>query len=133
MPVPRFIIAVPLIAAGVLIPALGADPAAPAAGAIGMTHEVFTSEVVQVRQGDTLTMVNNSRWAHTVGPGRDGHIDDAAGVPISGFHLMETNDVETTGKWNTPGTFYLTCSVHAHMTVKVIVEECGCCGGGSCK
>jgi len=132
MPVPRFVFALPLVAAGVLLPAIGAEPATPAAGALGMDHEVFTSEVVQVHQGETLTMVNNSRWAHTIGPGRNGHILDEPGVPMAGYTLMETDDVATTGKWNSPGTFYLTCSVHPRMTVKVIVTECSCCGNGSC-
>jgi plastocyanin len=36
---------------------------------------------------------------------------------------METNDSLTTGQWNTPGNYTLTCSVHPEMTVKVIVTE----------
>jgi plastocyanin len=43
---------------------------------------------------------------------------------------METTDVYTTGAWNTAGTFYLTCSVHPEMTVKVVVTGC-CCGNGA--
>ncbi len=131
MPVPRILFAVPLIAAGVLLPALGAEPETPAAGAVGMSHEGFTSDLVHVHRGETLTLVNNSRWAHTVGAGENGHISDAAGVPMTGLNLMETDDVETTGKWDTPGTFFLTCSVHPNMTVKVVVDDC-CCGG-SCR
>lgn len=133
MPVPRIFFAVPFLVAGVVVPALGADPLTPAAGALGMDHEAFTSDVVRVHQGDTLTLVNNSRWAHTIGPGRDGRIIDAAGVPATGLHLMQTDDVDTTGKWTEPGTFFLTCSVHPDMTVKVIVDDCACCSGGACQ
>ena len=50
-----------------------------------------------MHRGDTLTMQNNSRFAHTVGPGKDGPLADAAGVPVTGAHLMQTNDVYTTG------------------------------------
>ncbi|MFI9388382.1 hypothetical protein [Kutzneria sp. NPDC052558] len=133
MPIPRILFAVPLLAAGVLLPALGADPAAPPAGAVGMDHEVFASDVVTVRQGQTLLLVNNSRWAHTIGPGRSGHILDAVDVPMAGYHLMETNAEYTTGKWDKPGTYYLTCSVHDRMTIKVVVTACTCCENGSCK
>ncbi len=133
MPIPRILFAVPLLAAGVLLPAIGADPAAPPAGAVGMDHEVFASDAVTVRQGQTLMLVNSSRWAHTIGPGRSGHILDASAVPIAGYHLMETNAVYTTGKWDTPGTYYLTCSVHDRMTIKVVVTACTCCSNGTCK
>ncbi|MCU1681967.1 MAG: hypothetical protein JWQ81_2706 [Amycolatopsis sp.] len=133
MPIPRILFCVPLLALGLFLPALGPDLATPAAGTVGMAHEVFTTETLTVHQGATLTLVNNSRWMHTIGPGRDGKLTDNAAVPLAGRRLMQTNDVETTGKWNTPGTYYLTCSVHPEMTVKVIVTECGCCSNGSCQ
>lgn len=121
MAVPRILFAVPILAMGMVLPTAGAAVKAPANGVLGMSHEHYTSEVVTVRRGDTLTMQNNSRFAHTVGPGKDGHLADAAGVPVSGAHLMQTNDVYTTGQWNSPGEYSLTCSVHPEMTVKVIV------------
>jgi plastocyanin len=34
---------------------------------------------------------------------------------------MQTNSVYTTPRWETPGTYTLTCSVHPDMTLKVIV------------
>jgi len=121
MPLPRILLAVPLLVAGAFLPAAGAEPDAPPPGALGMAHQDYTSESVTVQVGDTLTLANNSRWAHTVGPGRGGSVRDADGVPMSGFTLMQTNDLFTTGRWNTPGTFYLTCSVHPDMTVRVVV------------
>ena len=123
MPVPRIVLAVPVLALGMVLPTAGAAVNKPADGVLGMSHEHYTSEVVTVHRGDTLTMQNNSRFAHTVGPGKDGHLADAAGVPVAGAHLMETNDVYTTGQWNTPGSYTLTCSVHPEMTVKVIVTD----------
>ncbi|MFI6596914.1 hypothetical protein ACIBHX_11705 [Nonomuraea sp. NPDC050536] len=132
MPIPRILFALPLLAAGLFMPALGAEPAKPPSGVLGMEHEEFSSKVVTVRQGGRLTMANSSRWVHIIGAGRDGHVVDAKGVPMTGLKLMETDDVASTGTWTTPGTFYLTCSVHPEMTVKVIVTPCGCCSAGSC-
>jgi len=121
--VPRILFAVPVLALGMVLPTAGAAVKQPGTGVLGMSHEHYTSEVVTVHRGNTLTLQNNSRFAHTVGPGKDGHLADATGVPVTGAHLMETNDVYTTGQWNTPGTYTLTCSVHPEMTVKVIVTD----------
>ncbi len=123
MAVPRILLLVPLLAAGALLPAFGPAPDEPPSGALGMGHLDYTSETVTLHVGDTLTMANNSRWAHTVGPGRGGSVRAADGVPMTGFTLMQTNDLFTTGRWNTPGTFYLTCSVHPDMTVRVVVAN----------
>jgi plastocyanin len=119
--VPRILVVVPILLLGMLLPTAGTSIKKPADGVLGMSHEHYASDVVTVHRGDTLTMQNNSRFAHTVGPGKDGRLADAAGVPITGAHLMQTNAVLTTGPWNTPGTYTLTCSVHPEMTVKVIV------------
>jgi plastocyanin len=124
MVVPRFLVALSLLAAGIYLPAAGAAPAKPPAGTLGMVHEGFAAQSVTVRCGDSLTMQNDSHFIHIIGAGRDGHVVDADGVPVRGLKLMQTNAVFTTLKWNTPGTFYLTCSVHPEMTVKVVVTTC---------
>lgn len=125
MPVPRILFVIPLIAAGMYLPAIGAPDKLPA-GDLGMVHEAFASDEITVQCGHTLTMVNNSHWVHIIGPGKDGTLSAEAGVPIATRQLMQTNDVYTTGAWNTPGTYYVTCSVHPEMTVKVVVTG-GCC------
>jgi len=119
--VPRILVVVPILAVGMLLPTAGPSIKKPADGVLGMSHEHYTSEVVTVHRGGTLTLQNTSRFAHTVGAGKDGRLADAAGVPITGAHLLQTNDILTTGHWNTPGTYTLTCSVHPEMTVKVVV------------
>ena len=124
MAVPRILVALPLLALGVFLPAAGASPKAPPANTLGMVHEDFAVDSVTVRCGDTLTMVNDSRFIHIIGAGRDGLVVDTDGVPVRGLHMMETNAVYQTYKWNTAGTFYLTCSVHPDMTVKVVVTKC---------
>lgn len=123
MSVPRVLLVVPFLVGGAFLPAIGAEPDAPPPGALGMTHLDYAEDEVRLEVGDTLTLANNSRWAHTIGPGRGGSVVDATGVPITGFTLMQTNDLFTSARWNTAGTFYLTCSVHPDMTVKVVVAE----------
>ena len=130
MALPRILLVVPLLVAGMYLPNAIATPPKPAAGVLGMTHEGFSSKEVSVGCGKTLTMVNDSHWVHIIGPGRDAILSTEPGVPVDGRRLMETTDVYTTGAWNTAGTFYLTCSVHPEMTVKVVVTGC-CCGNGA--
>jgi len=131
MAFPRILLVVPLLVAGVYLPAAGAAPTKAPAGTLGMVHEAFASKEVNVKCGNSLTMVNDSRWVHIIGPGRNGTLTPApAGVPVVRRQQMETNDVFTTGAWDTPGTYYLTCSVHPEMTVKVVVTDC-CCPQGA--
>jgi plastocyanin len=42
-------------------------------------------------------------------------------MPKFGYELMQTNSVYSTGVWDTPGTYYVTCSVHPKMTLEVVV------------
>jgi plastocyanin len=130
MAIPRILFALPLLAAGAFLPAAGADPPAAPAGVVGMAHEVFTINEISVRRGDTLTLVNNSRWLHIIGPGEGGTLTAAKGNPMNLRVLTEINDSYTTPAWQDDGTYYLTCSIHPDMTVKVVVNDCGCCSQG---
>ncbi|TCO62213.1 cupredoxin domain-containing protein [Actinocrispum wychmicini] len=123
MSIPRILFAIPLLVAGAFLPAAGAEPPAPPSGDVGMAHETFTTDVITIHRGETLTLVNNSRWAHIIGPGQDGTLTDADAVPMHMRVMTETNDSYTTPPWNETGTFYLTCSMHPEMTVKVIVTD----------
>jgi plastocyanin len=132
MRIPPIFLGLVLIVAGVAVPAIGNEPAPPADGAIGMIHEGFTLTEVTIHPGQTVTMVNSSRWLHIIGPGREGTLEEADAVPMHERALMETNDSYTTAAWRKPGTYYLTCSIHPEQTVKVVVTDCGCCSGGTC-
>jgi plastocyanin len=124
MSLPRVLLVIPGLLAGLLIPAVIAAPKARPAGTVGMVDQMFAQKVVTIHRGERLTLVNNSRFVHVIGPGRDGHIiSPVPGVPVLGFHLMQTNGVYTTGPWETLGTHYLTCSVHPEMTLKVVVTR----------
>lgn len=127
MAFPRVLLAVPLVVAGMYLPATGHDPAPPAPGALGMSHEHFQREKVTVACGDTLALTNNSRWVHIIGPGKEGVLIDAPhGVPVTQRFLLETGQSQTTGRWTVPGDYHLTCAVHPEMTVEVVVTGCCC-------
>jgi len=123
--IPRILFVIPPLIAGMYLPAIGL-PAKPPSGVLGMRHESFASKEVSVACGQSLTMQNNSHWVHIIGPGQDGTLVATKGVPVTRRELVETNDVYRTGAWNTPGVYYLTCSVHPEMTVKVVVTGCCC-------
>ena len=119
---PRVLLVIPGLLAGFLIPALIPAPKPVPAMDVGMVTRDFAKEAVTLHRGQRLTLVNNSNAVHVIGPGRDTHIvSPEHGVPMTGFHLMQTNAVYTTGPWMTLGTFYLTCSVHPGMDLKVVV------------
>jgi plastocyanin len=123
MRIPRILIAVPLIAAGAFLPAAGKAPAQAPPGTVGMSHEDFTVDEIQIHVGDTLTFVDDSRYMHIIGPGHDGTMADEAGDPMKDRALVETNGTYTTPPFDTPGTYYITCSMHPRMTVKITVVD----------
>ena len=136
MSVPRFLLAVPLLVAGVVVPTVTGGPAAAPAGTIGMGHDAFAVDpagagsdehpAVTIRAGSTLTFVNDSRWLHVIGPGEDGRITSEPGAPslgTRGAFLSESGQTYTTAAWNTPGTYHVTCSLHPEMTVTVTVTN----------
>lgn len=118
---PLVLLAAALLIAGIYVPALGAGLRKPPAGAVGMRHEHFATEVVRISRGQRLHLQNDSRWIHIIGAGRDGHLQPPGAAPVVDLRLMQQNDSYVTGPWNVPGTYYLTCSVHPEMTLKVIV------------
>jgi plastocyanin len=109
--------------AGIFVPAVIVSTPKPAPpNTVGMNFMDFTKDVVVLHRGDHLTIVNSSRNIHVVGPGRNGQIvSPVRGEPLAGFHQMETNAVYDTGPWLTPGTYYVTCSIHPTMNLKVVV------------
>jgi len=123
MALPRILIAVPLIVAGAFIPAASHVTVKAPPGVVGMAHEVFTTTDISIHRGDTLTFVNDSGYMHIIGPGRDGTLAQADEEPMRSRVLMETNARYTTPPFDVPGTYYITCSMHPLMTVKVVVID----------
>jgi plastocyanin len=120
---PTVLVAASLVTAGALAPAFGAALRKPAPGVVGMRHEHFATEVVHLSRGQRLHLQNDSRWIHIIGAGRDGHLRPPGPAPVADLRLMQQNDSYVTGPWTVPGTYYLTCSVHPEMTVKVVVTD----------
>lgn len=122
MTIPRILFIVPGLLAGLLIPTLGHGPKPAPANAVGMNFMDFSKDSVTLHRGEWLTLANDSRNIHAVGPGQDGQIvSPVRGEPMTGFHFMETNAVYRTGPWLTLGTFHVTCSVHRMMNLTVVV------------
>jgi plastocyanin len=123
MALPRILIAVPLVLVGAFLPAAGAAPAKAPTGAVGMSHEDFTTKEIRIHRGETLTFANDSRYMHIIGPGRDGTLAESDGEPMQRRVLMPENTSYTTPPFNVPGTYYVTCSMHPEMTVTVVVTD----------
>jgi plastocyanin len=124
MAFPRILFVVPLLVAGIFVPAAITPKTPPPGAAVTMEHEMFVQHSVTIHRGQRLTLVNNSLFVHIIGPGRDGRLfQGPPGEAITARVLMQTNETFTTAPWNTPGTYWVTCSVHPEMTVKVIVTN----------
>ena len=122
MSVPRILFVGPGLLLGLLVPAVIAAPKSAPATDVGMVGRMFAQSVVTLHRGERLTLVNDSNVVHVIGPGINTQvISPERGVPMTGFHLMQTNAAFTTGRWMTLGTFNLTCTVHPGMNLKVVV------------
>jgi plastocyanin len=121
--VPRFLLAVPGILAGIFVPVVVVTAPKPAPPqTVGMSFMDFTVDVVKVHVGDRLTFVNSSNNIHAIGPGKDGQITSPVpGDPLAGFSMLETNAPYTTTPWLVPGKYYVTCSLHPMMNLTVVV------------
>jgi plastocyanin len=123
MVLPKVLLGVSLVVAGIYLPPFSAPVHTPASTAVGMKHEGFTATVITIHRGQVVTFTNDSRWIHIIGPGNDAHLTVPDKEPVSPRVLLERNQTYTSGVWNTPGTYYMTCTVHPEMNLKVIVEK----------
>ncbi len=130
MKLPRVLLAVPLLAAGLFVPALAVPLADLAPTAIGMGHDEFLVDGAEpdgipeffIRAGDTLTFQNNSRWIHVLAPGHDGLVGAAGNSALAETLMLEENDSYTTEPWRVSGTYHITCPVHPDMNATVVVQ-----------
>lgn len=93
--------------------------------AVTMDHNLFGTEAVDIPVGGRLTFANSSgRALHILVPGKDAQPKVEAGIPSFGGssgHRAEVGDRWTTPAWNTPGTYFVTCTLHPSMNLKVTV------------
>jgi plastocyanin len=123
MVIPRILIGVALLVGGIYAPPFSAPVHSAAADAVGMKHEAFSTDVITIHKGQKVTFTNSSRWIHIIGPGNDAHLSVPSSEPVTPRVLLERNQTYTTGVWNTPGTYLMTCTVHPEMNLKVIVKK----------
>jgi plastocyanin len=123
MQVPRILFVVPGILAGILVPTIIVNAPKPAPpNTVGMVNMDFSKDTVYLHRGQRLTFVDSSHNIHEIGPGNNGQVvSPVHGDPLTGFQVMETNSVYTTGPWMVPGTYYLTCAIHPTMNLTVVV------------
>jgi plastocyanin len=103
------------------------DRSAGAAGAITMDHLVFATDVREIHVGERITFSNaSSRALHVLVPGKDAQPRSQQGAPTFGGssgHRSEVGDRWTSPPWTTPGTYWVTCTLHPSMNLKVVVSE----------
>ena len=131
---PRILLAVVLVALGMIVPAV-THLHDPAPGTVGMTHYSYVeivradqvelapdgTPVITVHVGDTLTFQNNSHWIHIVGSGDLGALRHHEHTAMTPRTMLEENDSYTTPPWRTPGRYAITCTVHPSMNATVVV------------
>jgi plastocyanin len=116
--------AIAMIAAALIVHGPREAPAAVRGRVITMGHEKFGRATTTIRAGEHLTFSNTSHWLHVIIPGKGAAQRSQDGQPrlgARGEHLSERGDHWTTGAWNTPGTYFLTCQLHPEMTLEVRV------------
>lgn len=123
--VPRILLVVPGILAGIFVPvAIVSAPKPAPPNTVAMVNMDFSKDTVYLHRGQYLTFVDSSHNIHVIGPGQNGQIvSEVRGEPVKRFHLLETNAVYKTGPWMTPGTFHVTCAVHPTMNLTVVVLQ----------
>jgi plastocyanin len=128
---PRILIALPLLAAGIFAPGLtAASPLPDRPHVVGMKMTDWDRDNVTLHVGDSLEVINNSNFLHTLAPGANALIKDQAGMPRIGTDsrdlvVMPRGADYQTYTWNTPGTYHLTCTLHNDMTLTVVVLPSG--------
>ena len=127
MAVPKFLIALPLIVAGIFIPGLTSSTKLPdSPDIVGMVQTDFATPTVTIHVGGRLDIDNNSNFLHTLSPGTNGLIRPQPGMPLIGTRklqlvMMPRGKIYMTGQWDRPGVYYLTCTLHAGMNLTVVV------------
>jgi hypothetical protein len=128
----RALLAVPIlagiVAAGLAAPGFTAATPLPRLQHVVGTMQVdYGQEAIVLHTGDRLWIVNNSNFLHVITLGYNSLIERERGAPhignALGLEVMQHGARYHTPPWNTPGVYHLTCTLHAHMNLTVIVER----------
>ena len=98
-----------------------------APGTVALEVGSFSESSITLAKGDKLTLIDTGAYHHNLSMGRwvDGQplIENQPGAPS-----LKNQDVDASGAtvvvgpFNTAGTFYLICSLHHNMMLKIIVH-----------
>jgi plastocyanin len=91
---------------------LGAAAPAPSPSKVTIGNFTFTPQVLTVRSGSTVTWVNQDDIPHTV---------------VATDQAFRSKVMDSDGQFSftfgKPGTYAYFCSIHPHMTGKVVVTD----------
>lgn len=127
MAVPKLLLAVPLLAAGIFVPGLTSATTLPnRPHVVGMEQDEWDRGTIRLHVGDQLELINNSNFLHVIVPGDKALIKDQHGMPKLGtgtrdLVVMPRGADYQTYQWNTPGTYHVACTLHAAMNLTVVV------------
>ncbi|HEU5366966.1 MAG TPA: plastocyanin/azurin family copper-binding protein, partial [Ktedonobacterales bacterium] len=84
---------------------------------ITMGATTFSPTSITITKGSTITFVDdkNTGTEHILVNGNQGTFANETGaVDLGGSsgHTFQPGDSFTTGAWNTPGTYHVTCIIH---------------------
>lgn len=94
---------------------------------VTMGATTFSAQSVTISKGSTITFTDDAvnGTPHVLVIGKDGNFVEEAGAPdLNGAtgHMLQPGQSWTTPPWNTPGTYYITCTLHpTTMTLTVTV------------
>jgi plastocyanin len=95
-------------------------------GTVALEVGSFSPSSISMTKGETLTIVDSGAYHHNLSMGRwiDGQpvLQNQPGAPsLTNKDVNAAGQTVMLGPFNTAGTFYLICSLHHNMTLKIIV------------
>lgn len=86
----------------------------------------FAQPAIVLKKGQSLQITNKASDVHILSLGRwengTAHPMQEPGAPQVSDLQINGNSSQQIGPWTTPGTYYLYCTVHQNMNLKVVVR-----------
>lgn len=93
---------------------------------VHMGVQSFLQSSVTIKKGDGLTLINDASDVHLNRLGQWVHgspkPQKEPGAPQVSSLEFTGNASHEIGPWNTPGTYYLYCTIHQNMQLTVVVQ-----------
>ena len=117
-----------LFSIAVLVAACGVSGSNSSATTVTVTTNAtnFTQPSVTLKKGQILQVTNTAADIHMFSLGRwqnsVAQPEQEAGAPSVSNLQLAANGSVTIGPWNTPGTYFIYCTIHPNMMLKVTVQ-----------